>query len=315
MTPSANPKIALNIYYGILLTILLPLWLIYSLGTGEYTNQVEYFTNLLCLSLWIIFFFLSMPWGFVSYYIRYGIIALFGFVAFLIYLTNILFLPFSTNPLFSSNIEQILILFLTLVAIILITQVIKGYTYPDEAIELTFPLQYGTYYVHQGGSSKLINHHLVNQAQSYGLDILKLNNYGLRAKGIYPQDLTLYQIFAESLYSPCDGIVVSVVDNLPDLVPPNRDQTNPAGNHIVIKKQGIKVVLAHLHQGSVLVKVGESIVEGQPLAKIGNSGNTTEPHLHIHAERVELEEELKQGIGIPILFEGKFLRRNSLLRK
>jgi hypothetical protein len=67
----------------------------------------------------------------------------------------------------------------------------------------------------------------------------------------------------------------------------------------------MRVLLAHMHNGSVLANVGERLRLGQPLGKVENSGNTSEPHLHVHAKR--------SGLGIPILFEEKFLVRNSLV--
>ncbi|MGN7942219.1 M23 family metallopeptidase [Virgibacillus sp. 6R] len=56
---------------------------------------------------------------------------------------------------------------------------------------------------------------------------------------------------------------------------------------------------------SILVEAGDAVKRGQPIGLVGNSGNTTEPHLHIHAE--------KDGKGVPIRFDGKFLVRNSLV--
>ncbi|MGE7916039.1 M23 family metallopeptidase [Lysinibacillus xylanilyticus] len=55
-----------------------------------------------------------------------------------------------------------------------------------------------------------------------------------------------------------------------------------------------------------MVEKGEKVTTGQILGKVGNSGNTSEPHLHIHAE--------KNGKGVPITFNDRFLVRNSLVR-
>ena len=57
---------------------------------------------------------------------------------------------------------------------------------------------------------------------------------------------------------------------------------------------------------SVVVAQGDKVTTGQILGKVGNSGNTSEPHLHIHAE--------KDGKGVPITFNDRFLVRNSLVR-
>jgi murein DD-endopeptidase MepM/ murein hydrolase activator NlpD len=74
------------------------------------------------------------------------------------------------------------------------------------------------------------------------------------------------------------------------------------------------VILAHLKEGSLQVEVGDEVRPGMELGQIGNSGNTSEPHLHIHAVRgevLDLDELLFHGEGVPIVFEGRFLRRND----
>jgi murein DD-endopeptidase MepM/ murein hydrolase activator NlpD len=94
------------------------------------------------------------------------------------------------------------------------------------------------------------------------------------------------------------------------------DKKNVAGNHIVIRcdDSEVYVGLAHLMQGSVLVKAGDRVTVGQALARVGNSGNTSEPHLHIHAKRGG-EPESMLDEGVPMRFGGRWLIRNSVIRK
>jgi murein DD-endopeptidase MepM/ murein hydrolase activator NlpD len=58
-----------------------------------------------------------------------------------------------------------------------------------------------------------------------------------------------------------------------------------AGNHVILElpDHGVYVLLAHLRAGSIRVGTGESVAVGQELAACGNSGNSTQPHLHIQA--------------------------------
>ncbi len=307
-------NITFSLYYSSAFMLLIPLGLIYSLWSGNYQNQVDYFATLLFLSCWWTFFYFTMPWGMVSYYIRYGLLASFCLVAGLIYAVQVFYLPVLAGPVFSNPIDLTLMVLLTLVAIGLLATIVQGSRYQGDVVSLTFPLRCGTYYVVQGGRNRLLNHHVRNQAQCYANDIVQLNRWGFRARGVYPKDLMAYSIFEQDLYSPCDGVVVGAVDGFPDLVPPDADAEHAAGNCVAIATGNAKVLLAHLRQGSVLVKVGETVVQGQPLAKVGNSGNTTEPHLHIHAEQYETDPEAASGKGIPILFDGKFLKRNSIVR-
>jgi murein DD-endopeptidase MepM/ murein hydrolase activator NlpD len=64
--------------------------------------------------------------------------------------------------------------------------------------------------------------------------------------------------------------------------------------------------MAHMQDGSIMVEAGMKVKAGQEIGAVGNSGNTTEPHLHIHAEL--------NGEGVPLRFSGRFLARNSVVR-
>lgn len=183
---------------------------------------------------------------------------------------------------------------------------ISGYFIQGDksVVNLSYPLQDGLYIVGHGGSNPIINYHNVSESQTYALDILKLNILGIRGWGIYPKDLERYAIFEDSLYSPCDGKVLKVDKGYGDMEPPERGEGHPAGNHIVIECESAEVTLAHMKQNSIVVDSLDAVKVGDLLGKVGNSGNTSEPHLHIHAE--------KNGKGIPIKFKGRFLVRNSL---
>ncbi len=184
-------------------------------------------------------------------------------------------------------------------------------------LDLSFPLNHGTYYVAHGGNFKLLNHHRASMSQRYALDIVRLNGFGTRAAGIYPRPLQRYKTFADILCSPCAGTITFVVNDLPDLRPGEMDTKNIAGNHILIRcdDSEIYVGVAHLMQGSVLVKAGDHVTVGQPLARVGNSGNTSEPHLHIHAKRGGRPESLLDGEGVPMRFDGRWLIQNSVVRR
>ena len=182
---------------------------------------------------------------------------------------------------------------------------------PDEPLELHFPLKDGTYYVAHGGSQPVVNYHNEYKPQQYALDIVKINAWGFRAKGLYPDDPGRYAIYGEPLYSPCRGTVTSAVDGFDDRTPSDfvnglPEGTPAAGNHVVIACGGAQVYVAHMQKGSVRVQAGDVVDENTWIGNVGNSGNTSEPHLHLHAE--------KDGVGVPLTFGGRFLVRNSLVR-
>lgn len=96
-----------------------------------------------------------------------------------------------------------------------------------------------------------------------------------------------YHAYGEEMYAVADGVVVETKDGLPENVPGGRavaiDLETVAGNHIVIDIGGGRYAFyAHVIPGSLRVKTGDRVKRGQVLALVGNSGNSTEPHLHFH---------------------------------
>ena len=192
---------------------------------------------------------------------------------------------------------------------------VRGRKGPSDGLELSFPLRGGTFCIAQGGASRVLNFHYVHPSQKFAIDVVKLSDSGIRARGLYPPTPDRYAIWEAEVVSPCAGRVLEAVDGVPDLFPPVRDPAHPAGNHIIIEEpKGSTVCLAHLRQGSICVRVGERVRAGQILGKVGNSGNTTEPHLHLHAEEGPYSLEGPDRRGLPIRFDGRFLVRNDMVR-
>ncbi len=63
------------------------------------------------------------------------------------------------------------------------------------------------------------------------------------------------------------------------------DRESPPGNHIVLRCHGVAILMAHLKNRSVIPREGDRVSHGQPIGRVGNSGNTSEPHLHLHSVR------------------------------
>jgi murein DD-endopeptidase MepM/ murein hydrolase activator NlpD len=138
-----------------------------------------------------------------------------------------------------------------------------------------------------------------------------LNAFGIREKGLRSRTLEKYAIFNETIYSPCDGQVVEGIDFLPDIEPLSQPSTY--GNYIMIKmKNNVFIRMEHLKQGSIMVKTGETVKSGQAIARVGNSGMTDVPHLHIQAMT---GMDFNSAKGLPIIFDGKYPARNSLFFK
>jgi murein DD-endopeptidase MepM/ murein hydrolase activator NlpD len=69
--------------------------------------------------------------------------------------------------------------------------------------------------------------------------------------------------------------------------------------------------MAHLQRNSVRVRTGDVMAVGDTVARVGNSGNTDEPHLHIHAQLPGTAGEPFNGDPVPIRFDGRYLARND----
>ncbi|WP_328743968.1 M23 family metallopeptidase [Gulosibacter sediminis] len=84
-----------------------------------------------------------------------------------------------------------------------------------------------------------------------------------------------------------------------------------AGNHIFVESStGIIVALCHLQQGSITTQIGARMRTGDPIARCGNSGNSTEPHLHIQAIDTA---DIKQARAIPITFNNTLPRNGDIV--
>lgn len=221
---------------------------------------------------------------------------------------------------------SILFLAICIFSVLPVFQAIEGRQLPDEyaAIDIAFPMGPGTYLVVNGGSNITLNAHLFTidpqterqaayRGQSYGVDIIKLNDWGFRASGWRPSDPSGYAIFGRTIYAPCAGKVVDTLNNKPDMVVPTADTSQLEGNHVLIECEDYEVLLAHLKQKSVKVSVGDHVITGQPVGDAGNSGNTNEPHLHVHVQRRSASGAPLSGDPLFLTFNGKFPVRNDRL--
>lgn len=141
----------------------------------------------------------------------------------------------------------------------------------------------GEWYVFWGGRTLEQNYHSAHPSQRFAYDIV------IRRDGSSHQGdgtaLEQYYCWGQPVVAPGAGTVTTAFDTLPDEAIGSMDPANPAGNHVIIDHgNGEFSLLAHLRQGSVPVEVGARVEPGQKIGECGNSGNTTEPHLHYHLQ-------------------------------
>lgn len=298
----------------LVLHVFLPAYLIYSLLNNDDDNQFDWLLVVLMGAALTTFLALAGRWDWFSRYLRFVPLALFAAAVVYTY-PRVRERPFFTNHSLKQWLTNTVWLVLeALIAVVLVVFAARGYARPDDPVSLSFPLENGDYYVGQGGSSTLVNYHHPSPSQAYAADITELNALGIRADGIYPNDPAAYTIYGATVISPCEGTVTAVENDQPDQNPPQSDPEHPAGNHVMITCEGVSVMLAHMQRGSVTVEMDEHVTTGQPLGKVGNSGNTSEPHLHIHAVEGQ-PEDILGGEAVPIVFDGRFPTRNTVFRR
>lgn len=202
----------------------------------------------------------------------------------------------------------------------------KGRMLPGEAIvNIAPPFTPGHYLIAHGGSTPLINVHLKTlnptverfllwRGQSKALDIFRVTPLGFHTNGWQPTDPARYTTFGVPVLSPCRGDVALVVDGLEDMPVPQMDRNHMAGNHIAIDCGGFFLILAHLRQGSIVVATGDRVKTGDVLGQMGNSGNSSQPHLHLHAQRGLPKEAPLAGEPVWLTIDDRFLVRNDRLR-
>lgn len=192
-----------------------------------------------------------------------------------------------------------------------------------EAIVVRLPFE-GRWLAQNSPARRVPSHGVDVFGETYAIDFVAVDERGRTASrrdwrtwlATEPPDR--FVGFGTPLLAPADGVVVAVHDGETDhvarrsqlaLVPYALTQRARlragvgavAGNHVIIELREHRAYLAmvHLRAGSLRVAVGDRVTEGQHLAGCGNSGNSTEPHVHL---QVMDSANLSVARGLPIAF-------------
>lgn len=151
-----------------------------------------------------------------------------------------------------------------------------------------------------GGDTKELNYHVENQAQKRAFDILIRDAKGssFKTNGRANED---YYAFGKEIIAPCSGEIVLAVDGIKDNKPGELNPVYIPGNTVIIKTSlNEYLFFAHFKQHSVKVTEGQKVEQGQLLGLCGNSGNSSEPHLHFHIQNVE---NMNVATGVKCYFD------------
>lgn len=160
---------------------------------------------------------------------------------------------------------------------------------------------------------------------TYAIDFIAVDEQGRTAPTrdwrtfLATEPPEIFYAYGQPVLSPVDGTVVALHDGevdhearrsqlalLPYMLGQGsrlREGVNAiAGNYVIISPHGSDyyVGVVHLQQGSLRVKPGDTVRVGQRLASCGNTGNSTQPHIHIQAMD---SLDLTQARGVPLLFD------------
>jgi len=167
---------------------------------------------------------------------------------------------------------------------------------------------HGTWLVVWGGDTIALNHHVDSPSQRRAADLVMVDAQGVthRGEGHANGD---YLVYGQEVLAMADGVVVTAVDGVPENQPGEMNTMFVPGNLVVIEHGGgLWSAYAHLVPGSLRVKVGAKVKRGQLLGRCGNSGNSSEPHLHV---QLQDGPRFEKSWGVEPVFAGVEVTRDG----
>lgn len=199
-------------------------------------------------------------------------------------------------------------MYIILAAHLLLTMNLVQLKYPvhinnlKPSVTVKWPLAKQTVVGWGGDSTKTNLPHVIWPSERFAYDLV-MEPYQTGSK-----NLEDYGIWNQEVLSPVSGIIVGSYDKESDIEPGSEEFLSMEGNYVYIKIDSTEtyLLLNHLQKDSVLVKVGDRVDEGDLLGRVGNSGSTSEPHLHIHHQRQDPAKTIYPILaeGLPLYFNG-----------
>lgn len=190
-----------------------------------------------------------------------------------------------------------------------------------DVLDMDYPFT-GRWLVQNSPANRVPSHGTRLFATSYAIDFVPVDDSGRSAPFTFgsllrPEPPENFVGFGRSVLSPVAGTVVASHDTERDhlsyrgmssigytLTQKRRAEAGwlaLAGNHVMIRCDGGVVVLCHLQRRSTRVRVGQHVEIGEEIGLCGNSGNSTEPHVHVQAiDSVDIDN----AAAVPITFNG-----------
>ena len=201
-----------------------------------------------------------------------------------------------------------------------------------DPLDLQYPFE-GRWLVQNSPANRVPSHGTTRFATSYAIDFVPVDDDGgtapIRFGSLFcPEPPERFPGFGRMLMAPVAGTVVAAHDCEPDhaayrglpsiayaLTQRGRLRAGwagLAGNHVLIQAEAAVIALCHLQQGSLAVRLGQRVTAGEMIARCGNSGNSTEPHVHLQAvDSLEIE----RAHALPITFNGSVPRNGVVIER
>lgn len=150
-----------------------------------------------------------------------------------------------------------------------------------------------------GGTKVEDNYHVAYNNQKGAYDfVIRKDGKSFKNKGTKNED---YYVFGKEVIAPVDATVVKVINGIHDNIPGKMNALQITGNTVILKTANNEfLVLAHFKKKSIKVKRNQKVKKGQLLGLCGNSGNSSEPHLHISLQNAA---DMNIATGAKLFFD------------
>ena len=199
------------------------------------------------------------------------------------------------------------------------------------SVDLAYPFE-GRWLTQNSPANRVPSHGTTLFATSFAIDFVPIDEAGRTAPITFkallrPEPAERFPGFGRPILAPVQGVIVGVHQTAPDHhsfrgLPSVRYALTQrrraaagwaelAGNHVMIEtRDGPVVAVCHLQRASVQVQLGQSVRAGETLGRCGNSGNSTEPHVHLQAiDRLDV----LNATAVPITFGGRLPRTGEIV--
>lgn len=198
------------------------------------------------------------------------------------------------------------------------------------SIDLEYPFA-GRWLTQNSPANRVPSHGTDLFGTAYSIDFVPVDEAGrtarFSARSLFrPEPAARFPGFGRPVSAPADGIVAAVHDGAPDhaayrglpsigyaLTQRRRVRAGwaaLAGNHVLIEAGDVVVALCHLQRESVEAHPGQTVRVGDVVGRCGNSGNSTEPHVHVQAID---GRDVERADAVPLTFHGELPRNGELI--